>query len=283
MVPTAKDICSLIEETAPIGLAEKWDNVGLQAGSLSRETRKILFALDPSGEAIERAYSLGAGLLITHHPLIFSPLTSFDLDSFPAELLAKALERRITVVSHHTNLDRAARGINHALAQLLELKDASVLEKAEGFQGCGLGRIGSLSAPTRLSDFAAFVSERLNAEDIRIVGGGGRRISKAAVVGGSGGGFVQAAHAAGADVLVTGDVGYHHALEAERRGLAVIDAGHFNTEEAAFRVWAGGLDTEFKERGWQVEVAFFEDQHSPFLYIKGGRGERGHSRTGLIP
>jgi dinuclear metal center YbgI/SA1388 family protein len=283
MARPLRDICSLIEKGAPLSLAEAWDNVGLQVGSLNKETEKVLLALDPTREALEKAHDMGAKLIITHHPLIFSPIKRIDPDCFPGDLLAMAVEKDITIVSYHTNLDRAASGINHALAQLLELKEITVLDPVPGTEGCGLGRIGAVTGSKTLSGLAALVAERLKTNDLRLTGKPRRRVRRAAVLGGSGGAFITLAHGAGADVLITGDVGYHHALEAERLGISVIDAGHFETERAAFRAWAKGLEDDFKGRGWEVDVFFFEGEHSPFTYIKGGRSQVGRSQTGWNP
>lgn len=283
MARSVRDICSLIEKGAPLGLAEEWDNVGLQVGSLNKETEKVLFALDPTMEALEKAQGSGAKLIITHHPLIFSPIKRIDSDCFPGDLLAGAIERDITIVSYHTNLDRAASGINHALAQLLELKDVGVLEPVPANEVCGLGRIGTVSGPKTLTGLAALVAERLETKGLRITGKPRRMVRRAAVLGGSGGGFIPVAHAAGADVLVTGDVGYHHAVEAERLGISVIDAGHFETERAAFRSWARGLEDAFKDMGWELDLLFFEGDQSPFTYIKGDRSKGGLPKTGWNP
>ncbi len=51
-----------------------------------------------------------------------------------------------------------------------------------------------------------------------------------ALCSGSGASLLRDAARSGADVLVTGDVKYHEARDAEDLGLALIDAGHFPTE-----------------------------------------------------
>ncbi len=60
-------------------------------------------------------------------------------------------------------------------------------------------------------------------------------VGRVAVVPGSGSSFIGAAAAAGADVLVTGDVGHHRMVEAGDRGLAIIDPGHLATERPGMR------------------------------------------------
>jgi len=63
------------------------------------------------------------------------------------------------------------------------------------------------------------------------------------------------------------DVGHHAALEAEFRGLAVIDGGHFYTEKAAFTLFAKGLKGLLKKRGWEVEVTGYSNEQNPLNYI----------------
>jgi putative NIF3 family GTP cyclohydrolase 1 type 2 len=84
-----------------------------------------------------------------------------------------------------------------------------------------------------------------------------------AVVGGAGGSLVSLAAQKGADLLLTGDVSHHHALEAESLGMTLIDGGHFQTEKAAFRIFAGRLKEMFISNGWEVLVEVFEDESDP--------------------
>ena len=79
--------------------------------------------------------------------------------------------------------------------------------------------------------------------------------------------MVAAASENGADLLITGDVGHHAALEADFRGLAVIDGGHFYTEKAAFTLFAKEIKGHLQKRGWDVEVAGYSKEKNPLHYI----------------
>jgi len=92
-----------------------------------------------------------------------------------------------------------------------------------------LGAKGVLDKSISLEEFSNIVKEKLNLSSIKIVGNLNKKVKNIAVLGGSGGGEIINIPD-NIDVLVTGDVKYHQALEAEERGLAVIDAGHFGTE-----------------------------------------------------
>lgn len=72
---TVKDVAAKIEELAPRNLAEDWDNVGLQIGSMQNKVQGILVTLDITEKVIAEAEGLGVDLIVAHHPLIFSPGT----------------------------------------------------------------------------------------------------------------------------------------------------------------------------------------------------------------
>lgn len=91
------------------------------------------------------------------------------------------------------------------------------------------GRVGTVGGSATLDDMVARVRVALGGP-LRVAGDGGRSITRAAVVPGSGGSLLEAAAEAGADIIVTGDVGHHRARAALGFGMAVIDPGHAATE-----------------------------------------------------
>lgn len=118
----------------------------------------------------------------------------------------------------------------------------------------GLGRVGRLAAPEPFAVFADRVTAALGLSHLRIAGPTDREVGTVAVCGGSGGNFLAIAAAAGADVLVTGDVKYHEALEAAAVGLTLVDAGHFATERPVVEALAGYLAGCAAEGGWDVAI-----------------------------
>lgn len=131
----------------------------------------------------------------------------------------------------------------------------------------GLGRIGEISSPIPLKDFAATVKLRLDLDRVRFVGDGERMVKKIAICGGSGASLLRDAVKQGADVLVTGDVKYHEAREAEGVGLALVDAGHFATEQPMVRGLKELLQGELAKKGYGSEITAFEGEREPFSYI----------------
>lgn len=128
----------------------------------------------------------------------------------------------------------------------------------------GLGRIGNLPEPVTLEALGKRVAETLGTVPIRLAGDPERNVSRVAVCGGSGGGLVSAAAFAGAEVLVTGDVKHHEALDALGRGLAVIDAGHYGTENPVVPVLAAYLETELRNSGKEVAIMVSQVNTDPF-------------------
>jgi dinuclear metal center YbgI/SA1388 family protein len=123
------DIIKAMEMIAPIRLAEEWDNVGLQVGRSNWPVRTIWVALDPCPDVVNDACRNGVDLLITHHPLIFHPLRSIDLNSPVGALIQKAIQHQMAIFSAHTNLDNAIDGLNDILARRIGMKNLKVLGK----------------------------------------------------------------------------------------------------------------------------------------------------------
>ena len=266
MIPKLKDFIDLLEQVAPARFAEPWDNPGLQVGSYYQEVRKILLALDPTLKALMSASKTGAQVLLTHHPLIFKPISRLEIHGYPHNVIFQAVKNEISVVAAHTNLDVVKGGMNDILAHMLELQHVEVLSKKDEDKGVGLGRIGDLPEPTEFSYMVNNIKRVLRVEKPGLVGQGDRLVRRLAVVAGSGGSLVPLASEKGADLLLTGDVSHHHALEAESLGIALIDGGHFHTEKAAFRNFAGRLREVLTGKGWEVTVEVYEDETSPIHY-----------------
>jgi len=131
----------------------------------------------------------------------------------------------------------------------------------------GLGRIGRLTEETTLDAFAGKVKRELGVATLRMVGEPGRSVRKVAVCGGSGASLLAAADRCGADVLVTGDLKYHEARQAQQRGVAVLDAGHFATEQLAVAGLAESLARAAQARGLDLDFIQMEGERDPFVTL----------------
>lgn len=224
-----RDAYEFLDAWAPASLAEDWDHVGLQLGSLKSELEGVLVALDVTEKVLEEAKKKRCNLLITHHPLAFQDARKLPSASLPARLAHQASRQGLNILSFHTNLDSTEQGLNDLLAQNLKLEGIRPLVKIPGAKKAGMGRLGRLRERSFRS-FLSHVARCTGLAQFRYVGELFKPISKVAVVTGSGAGFFGEAKRKGADVLVTGDVKYHAALDALAEGIALVDIGHFAGE-----------------------------------------------------
>ncbi len=247
MAVRAVDIFQIIEERAPRDLACDWDNVGLQVGDPSVSVDTVLMALDFTLDVLNEAKRMQAQMVVVHHPVIFTPLRVLNTEEPLVELLAETLSAGVVVYAAHTNLDAAAEGVSTVLANRLQLKDIQPLPRTT------MGRGGSLPLPMSLAGLVEYARERLSLRDYQYFGPDECRIEKVAVCGGSGGDLVKSAVDFGAQILITGDIGYHDLLEARARGLCLMDAGHAQTEEPAVDDLAAYLKRRFRENNMDIE------------------------------
>jgi putative NIF3 family GTP cyclohydrolase 1 type 2 len=130
----------------------------------------------------------------------------------------------------HTNFDIAKMAdLNAADLQLTDPRILDVTGEDAAGNPIGLGRVGEVPE-MKLGDFAEVVKSAMALDAVRVYGDPDRIIKICAVSSGSGKSEIPAAIAAGADVLVTGDLDYHTSIDANAQGLALIDAGHYGTE-----------------------------------------------------
>jgi dinuclear metal center YbgI/SA1388 family protein len=258
-------VFDIIDEVAPFSLAEKWDNSGLQVGSRDMEINKILIALDPTMEALEKAISLNARLIITHHPLLFNSISRIDFNQFPGNIIQVAIKNDVAIIAAHSNLDNARMGINHFLAGRLELTDWEVLEPKElnGIKGYGLGVIGCIDEPIDLRSYTMKVKNSLGTTSVKVIGADDSKVKRVAAVGGAGRDYIAKAKEKGADLIITGDIGHHDALNARALGVNVIDAGHFYTERVALTGFMEQLKERFMILGLDVKLELYKDETDP--------------------
>ncbi len=230
---TVKEIYQVVDRMAPFATQEGFDNAGFLVGRGGREVKRILVALDITLPVVEEAVSLGAQLIVSHHPVIFHAQKSLTDETVTGRILLALAEGGVAAICAHTNLDAARGGVNDCLARRLQLGDIGMLETAgqdaEG-RPYGIGRTGTAhESGLGAQAYARFVKERLQAASVRFEDAG-HPVCRVAVGGGSCGSMLKEALAAGCDTFVTADVKYDQYLEARAMGITLLDAGHFATE-----------------------------------------------------
>lgn len=225
-----KEIMQVIEAAYPRSAALDFDNVGLLAGRAGKEVNRVYLALDATDAVIDRAIEAGADMLITHHPLIFSPMKRVTDEDFIGRRVVKLIQSDIAYYAMHTNYD--VLGMATLSEKILGIKNSQVLDvtMCEDGKEEGIGRVGDLEKPMTLEECCVYVKHKLKLGSLKVFGDMNGTVSRLAVSPGSGKSAVAPAIAKGADVLVTGDIGHHDGLDAVEQGLAVIDAGHYGTE-----------------------------------------------------
>ncbi|MFO7963612.1 MAG: Nif3-like dinuclear metal center hexameric protein [Desulfobacterales bacterium] len=265
------DVISVMEKLAPPELAEQWDNPGLQVGDDRRQVRNIWVALDASPPVVDAACCEGIDMLITHHPLLIRPVKSIDVQTPFGKIVQKALRHNLAVFSAHTNLDAVSGGINDMLARRLELQDIDCFSPASepnrGVSHFGIGRIGNLRAPMTLIELSKFVKLRTGPPHLKIVGHHGLTVCRVAVCSGSGSGIMADFFASDAHVLISGDVKYHDARDAESLNRALIDIGHFASEHLMLDVLAQRVQQECDLLGYELRVQACRLEKDPFAIV----------------
>ena len=116
---------------APLPLQDGFDNAGMQVGLTDAEVTGVLLCLDVTEAVVDEAVALGYNLIVSHHPLIFSPLKRVTGSTYVERCVIKALANGIAIYSAHTNLDNAPGGVNYRIAAKLGLQNVKILVPKE--------------------------------------------------------------------------------------------------------------------------------------------------------
>jgi dinuclear metal center YbgI/SA1388 family protein len=272
MVPTVKQLLSMLDTIAPRDLAESWDNCGLSAGSLEWPVTKILVGLDPGMQLMLAARAWNADMVLTHHPLFITPEKTIDFEIMPGSAIAIAAKEQIAIVCAHTNLDKAPNGLNDFFAAGINLVCTRPLVTDSGDQDCGtsmagIGRVGQLPAAISLARVVHEIKSHLKVNQVRVVGNLDLVIRQVAVCTGSGGSLIPAFLRSGADLYVTGDIKYHDARLVETHGKALIDVGHFASEIIAVDLLSRRMGQAVSRAGYDLEIKEFTQETDPFTPV----------------
>lgn len=239
---TVKDVYDFLDRLAPFATQDKFDNSGLLAGSFDAEVTKIAVCLDITKEVVDEAASLGANLLVSHHPVIFHPLKAVASDSVVASLI----EKKMNAVCVHTNMDMAKGGVTDIMLDLLDFRGTEVFDVIHPSLNLGYGKIVDLDFGADAKSLAELCKKAFGCTVVRF-SDNNRPCKRIVVCSGAGGSDAYVAQAAelGCDALITGDVKWSAFVEGRNRGVAVIDAGHYHTENILCNVLVSKLSQEF--------------------------------------
>ena len=242
------EIYKIADALAPKALSDEYcrnfgayDNSGILVDT-GEPIEKILFSLDLSKQAVEKAIKQHANLIITHHPAIYGKIGGITSEDLLGEKLIACIKNGISVISMHLNLDCVIGGIDESLMHGIrkasgcetELKkeDVSIMHPlSEGGYGraYGIEEITAGELAARLEK--EFLSEKL------IVYGAERLLKKAASFCGAGGDEEGIAFAKSqqADVILSADFKHHVIAGALEEGFSVIVLTHYASENYGFK------------------------------------------------
>lgn len=360
------DIARAIEEFAPLCLQEDYDNAGIQVGDPNSEVASVLLCTDVTEAVVDEAIGRGAGMVVSHHPLIFRGLKKIAGRTPVERMVAKAIKHGVAIYSAHTNIDNARGGVSFKMAEKLGMTGVEVLDKQRGtlrkvvvyvptaqadvveqamwsagagrlgdYDSCsyrlsgegryraleganpfageegehhvepevrvevlvhqsrcaaviaamlaahpyeepafdvialdnadrysGSGVVGSIS-PEPAMQFLGRIKRTFGAAAVRYSGHTeGRTVSRVALCGGAGSFLVGSAIAAGADVLVTGDMKYHDFQGNEDR-IILADIGHYESEQYTKEIFCDII----KKKNPNFAVYFAQSEENQIKYL----------------
>lgn len=259
---TGRDLLEKLNTLCPLSTAVEWDNPGFLIGDPDRKVNKVGLALDATGSVIEEAAQKGADMLVVHHPLLFHPPKAIRADEHLGGRIIKLIENQISLIALHTNFDICVMA--ELAADKLGLSNRRVLEVTGERNGMadGFGRIGLLPQEMTLKELAERTRERLELDFVSVTGKNEEKVRKVAISTGSGKSGIGECLKNGVQVLITGDVDHHTAVDALEMGIFLIDAGHFGTE----KMFAEYMADYFKEEIPEVE-AYIGCMEPPFAIL----------------
>lgn len=227
-----KEVAALIERFAPLALQEEYDNSGLNVGSYEAEVTGVLLCVDVTEAVLDEARTLGANLIVSHHPLLFHPLRQLVDADYVQRIAARALREGVSLYAAHTNLDSAPGGLSFRLGGQLGLQEMQVLDPNPAFPGAGFGVVGLLPEARPMADYLREVQAKLQVGAVRYSELCRQTVRRVAICTGAGGSLIRKAAAAGADLYVSADFRYNDFFTSAP-SMVIADVGHFESEYCA--------------------------------------------------
>ena len=260
----ASQVIERYEAYCPQDLSMEGDISGLQIGTLNKDIKTIMVALDIREETVAEAIQKQVDLIIVKHAPIFRPLKNL-VASPQNKIYLDLVKHDIAVYVSHTNIDIVPGGLNDWFCDLLDIKETSILSPTK--DGFGIGRVGTVEAQD-FQSFAKKVKQVFSLDSVRLVAyqPTTKLISRVAICGGSAQSFYEDALRAGADVFITGDIYYHTAQEMLTDGLLAIDPGH-HIEVLFVSKVAEKLRQWQVEDDWDVSIVESAANTNPFFHL----------------
>ena len=232
---TVNSVLDYLKEKYPLDTACDFDNVGLLVGDRETAVTRAVVCLDCDINTVNYAKSIGAQLIVTHHPVIFGGIKNV----LAGTTVYESIKAGISVISMHTNLDIAVGGVTENLCAAIGLKNVKPYVAHDGFlireAECDITDADKLAEHIKASLGGA----------VRYVNSG-KEIKKVLVCSGSGGGFLSDVISGGFDALIAADIKHNVFMDAVNNGVTVFDAGHYQSENVVVKPLCNELKYAFE-------------------------------------
>jgi dinuclear metal center YbgI/SA1388 family protein len=229
-----KDLYEHFNKIAPFHYQESYDNAGLIVGDINMKIQGVVICLDSTEAIVDEAISLGANVIVAHHPIIFSGLKKINGNNYIEKIIIKAIKNDIAIIAIHTNLDNILQnGVNQKIAMKLGLKELKILKPSNHYSNdeiIGAGIIGELEKPLSEESFTEFLKKNMELQVVKRTSYLNKNVKKIALCGGSGSFLLEDAIIHEADVFITADFKYHQFFDANDK-LVIYDIGHYESEK----------------------------------------------------
>lgn len=218
MPQNIQNIINKLENFAPLELQEEWDNSGWQINIGNSLTNKILLTTTITNKTIDFAIENCCDLIISHHPLIFSPIKKII-----NPLFIKAIKNNIQIYSLHTNFDKTNDGTSEIIAKNFNISN---FEKLNDFIV-----VSYLERETFIEELLLKSKLIFNIENVKTVNfKENKKIEKIAFCAGSGGDFIKDVEKNNIDLYITSDLKYHQ-IQDVNENVCIFDVGHLESEK----------------------------------------------------
>ena len=128
-----QEILAVLEEMAPLGYAEDFDNVGLLVGNSNQDISGVLVCHDALENVIDEAVAKNCNLVVCFHPILFAGIKKITGKNYVERAILKAIKNDVAIYAVHTALDNHQKGVNKIFCDALGLINSKVLIPKENY------------------------------------------------------------------------------------------------------------------------------------------------------
>ena len=237
------DVLQALEKIAPLSLSNEfcqkygaYDNSGIIIDT-DKDITGVVFSLDLTNKALEKAIELGYNLIVTHHPAIYKGVLSLSEN----DVVFKAIKNGVGVISMHLNLDGAKNGVDYWFSKGLGATNAEILME---LNGGGYGR--TFYYGNTLKSFVENYEKTFESKKYFVYGNLDAEIKSVSSFCGAGFGDEEYALSEKSDLIVSADIPHHIILKVVESGRSVMQVTHYASEIYGFKKFYESVELENK-------------------------------------